>query len=70
MSDFEQRQATYWHADACRKAELIGGITSYVNAAQNTTARFPLTAEHAIDRIARLLAEYAEKGDQHRGVDQ
>ena len=68
MTDAERHQAQYWHADACRKAELIGGITAFVNAAQDTTARHPLTAEQAIDHIARLLTEYTQQADQHRGV--
>lgn len=67
MTDFDREQATYWHADACRKAQLIGGITAYVTAAHDTTARLPLTAQDAIDRIAGLLAQYAEATDQRRG---
>ena len=55
MSDVNRRQYEHWYADACRKAELIGGITAYVNAARDDDAPFPLNPEQAITHIGDLL---------------
>ena len=69
MIDFDRSQAQYWHADACRKAHLIGSISFHVNAVKDDTKPFPLTADQAIDYIAALLTEYDETARQHRGAD-
>ena len=56
MSDFDRRQADHWFGEACRYAQLTGGITGWANAPLDPT--FGTTPDAALANIRRLLAEH------------
>jgi hypothetical protein len=58
VTDFYRDQYEYWFADACRKAELIGGITGWVQATRADTTDRKITPAKAIARITKLLADF------------
>ena len=58
MNDFHRDRHEYWFAESCRRAELIGRITAWVEMAQSRKPIDKAITAKAIAEIRRLLDEF------------
>lgn len=70
LNTYYRDRSEHWFADACRKAELLGGIEAWANFPLERPAHgIRITPAKAIAEIRRLLAAYHAEAQSVDGGD-